>query len=388
MQMIGDCSSEQSRDVSLYFHIPFCSRKCPYCHFFVLPDKPSLKKELLFALRLEWNLRLPLLRGKKIVSLYFGGGTPSKLSPDQLASILSLVIESGLEIDPACEITLEANPEDASLPLFTAYRSLGVNRLSLGIQSFDDQQLKIIGRGHSSQRGLDAIQIASEAGFTNISVDLMYDLPHQTLASWKGTLHRLCQLPITHLSLYNLTIEPHTAFNRQKQALEPHLPTPEASLALLQQGIEAIEEIGLSRYEISAFARPGFHSRHNTGYWTARPFLGLGPSAFSYWEGKRFQNAPHFQRYGDALKKGIFPLSFEEELTFPHHLFELFAIRIRLTEGIDLGQFERVHGSLPPEFHTLLTQLQQKGWVQLDSGKCSLTEQGMLFYDSVASELI
>ena len=386
--MIGNWVSAHPRDVSLYFHIPFCSKKCPYCHFFVLSDQAGLKQTFLSALKAEWELRLPQLVGKKIVSIYFGGGTPSKLSPDQLESILDLVMKAGLEIDPACEITLEANPEDATLPLFTACYGLGINRLSLGIQSFDDQQLIVIGREHSSQKGIDAIETASKAGFTNISVDLMYDLPRQTLASWRETLNRLSELPITHLSLYNLTIEPHTAFYRQKQALKPHLPTPEVSLDLLQQGISAIEEVGLKRYEISAFARPGLHSRHNTGYWTARPFLGFGPSAFSYWEGKRFQNVPHLQRYTEALEKRAFPLSFEEELSFPNNLFELFAIRIRLSEGVDLAQFEKAHGPLPQELIGKLRQLEESNWIQIKERVCSLSERGKLFYDTVASELI
>ncbi|MBS0652546.1 MAG: radical SAM family heme chaperone HemW [Verrucomicrobia bacterium] len=386
--MIGNWASENLQDVSLYFHVPFCSKKCPYCHFFVLPDKDFFKEQFLASIAQEWKLRLPQLIGKRIVSIYFGGGTPSRLSPQQLLSILGPVLNSGVEIDPNCEITLEANPEDASLSLLSDFRSLGVNRLSLGIQSLDDGQLHVLERQHSSQRGIDAIMAAERAGFNNISIDLMYDLPHQTLASWKSTLDRLKQLPITHLSLYNLTFEPHTGFFKRKKELTPHLPNDEQSLRLLQEAIEAIENAGLDRYEISAFARPGMHSRHNTGYWTARPFLGFGPSAFSYWEGKRFRNIAHLNRYAEALANGAFPIDFEERLAYPQSLYELLAVRIRLKEGVDMALFEKSHGTLPKEFVDRLQSLEERGWLKRAGEVCSLTDAGMLFYDSVATELI
>lgn len=381
-------SSEKSRDVSLYFHIPFCSKKCPYCHFFVLPDKNSFKEQFLASIAHEWKLRLPQLAGKRIVSIYFGGGTPSRLSPQQLHSILGPVLNSGLEIDPNCEITLEANPEDASLSLLSDFRSIGVNRLSLGIQSLDDEQLHVLERQHSSQKGIDAIMAAERAGFNNISIDLMYDLPHQSMASWKSTLDRLNQLPITHLSLYNLTFEPHTGFFKRKKELTPHLPNDEQSLRLLQEAIDAIENAGLDRYEISAFARPGMYSRHNTGYWTARSFLGFGPSAFSYWDGKRFRNIAHLNRYAEALASGTFPIDFEEQLPYPQSLYELLAVRIRLKEGIDIALFEKSHGTLPKEFYKRLQSLEERGWLKRSGEVCSLTDAGMLFYDSVATELI
>ncbi|MBS0651131.1 MAG: radical SAM family heme chaperone HemW [Verrucomicrobia bacterium] len=388
MRMIGDQSLDNSREASLYFHIPFCSKKCPYCHFFVLPDKPALKDQFLASIAREWKQRLPQLEGKRIVSIYFGGGTPSRLSSEQLQFILDLVFSSGLEIDPACEITMEANPEDASLPHLRGFRSLGINRLSLGIQSLDDQQLHLLDRQHSSQKGVDAILNAQMAGFQNISIDLMYDLPHQTLASWKGTLDQLSQLPITHLSLYNLTFEPHTGFFKRKKELTPHLPNDEESLHLLQEAIDAIEKAGLDRYEISAFARPGMHSRHNTGYWTARSFLGFGPSAFSYWEGKRFRNIAHLNRYSEMLEKGAFPIDFEEELAYPQNLYELFAVQLRLKQGVDLSLFQRMHGSLPNSFFHCLERLEEREWVKKSGEICSLTDAGMLFYDSVAVEMI
>lgn len=388
MPMIGDWTPG---DVSLYFHIPFCSKKCPYCHFFVLPDKDSFKEQFLASIALEWKLRLPQLRGKKIVSIYFGGGTPSRLSPEQLQTLLSLVLSSGLEIDPHCEITLELNPEDAAPSLLSAYAAMGINRLSLGIQSLNDAQLAVLDRQHSAQKGIEAVLMAERAGISNISIDLMYDIPHQDFSGWQSTLDQLTRLPITHLSLYNLTFEPHTVFFKRKQELTPHLPTDEESLQLLHKAIDAIESIGLQRYEISAFARPGKHSRHNTGYWTGRPFLGFGPSAFSYWEGERFRNIAHLNRYSESLAKGGSPVDFQEKLPYPANLAELLAIRLRLKEGVEIPHFERSHGTLPSQLISRLNTLQLKGWLSSNTEGASfyaLTQEGMLFYDSVATELI
>lgn len=375
-------------EVSLYFHIPFCSKKCPYCHFFVLPDKASFKEAFLEGIALEWTLRRPLLEGKHIVSIYFGGGTPSRLLPAQLEKLLLLVRNSGLSIAEDCEITLEANPEDVSPSLMSSFAALGINRVSLGVQSLEIGQLALLGRSHNAFQAIRAIEQTYAAGIHNISIDLMYDLPRQSLDGWRETLSQLSSLPIQHLSLYNLVIEPHTVFFKHKQALIPQLPLEEESLALLEEALRAIEGVGLHRYEISAFARPGYTSRHNTGYWLGRPFLGFGPSAFSYWEGRRFSNVAHLNRYLEALKRGGDPVDFEERLHFPHNLLELFAVALRLVQGVDVQAFQRKHAPLPQTFFATLDHLTEYQWVTWDSGRCALTPLGMRFYDSVAVEII
>lgn len=378
----------RGKEVSLYFHIPFCSKKCPYCHFFVLPDKTSFKEAFLKGIALEWAMRRSSLEGKEIVSIYFGGGTPSRLSPQQLEEVLGLVRKSGVSIAEDCEITLEANPEDVSEPLMRAFSALGINRVSLGIQSLEMGQLALLERQHDAFQGIKAIEQTSRAGISNISIDLMYDLPRQSLESWKRTLSYLKQLPIQHLSLYNLVIEPHTVFFKRRQELIPQLPQEEESLSLLEEALSAIEEAGLCRYEISAFARPGYTSRHNTGYWIGRPFLGFGPSAFSYWEGKRFSNVAHLNRYLEALERGESPVDFEEQLTYPHNVLELFAVQLRLIQGVDLQLFQSAHGSFPKSLFTCLEKLAEFQWVKWNSSHCALTPLGMRFYDSVGVELI
>lgn len=360
--------------MSIYFHIPFCTRKCPYCHFYVTANKTESKELLLHALRLEWELERSKLDGKKIVSIYFGGGTPSLFGPEALYKILKW-------IDPSdCEITLEANPEEITLPLMQAFAAIGINRVSIGVQSLHDPTLQTLGRKHSAQKAIDAILHTAAAGISNITIDLMYEIPGQTLESWQHTLTQLNSLPLTHLSLYNLTFEPETVFFKKKEKLSPLLPPPETNLAMLETAISHLEQIGLKRYEISAFAKPGLESRHNTGYWTGRPFLGFGPSAFSYWEGKRYRNISDLKKYASALEAHHSPVDFEETLSYPASLHELLAIRLRLLSGVDTRDF--------PIDPALYRHLVSKGWLSLEGTGARLTDLGLLFYDSVATEIV
>jgi oxygen-independent coproporphyrinogen-3 oxidase len=386
---MNECSVS-SRDVSLYFHIPFCSKKCPYCHFFVLPNQEKLKQPFLPALLKECTMRLPQLLGKKIVSIYFGGGTPTKLPPSAYARLLDTLKNSGVEIASDCEITLEANPEDVNLVLIKQFRSLGINRISLGVQSLVDDELLILGRTHNASCSLNAIQEVCEGGIANLSIDLMFELPRQSLNSWERSLKALSALPITHLSLYNLTFEPQTVFFKKQNQLIPHLPPEEERLNMLQTAVQALESLGLIRYEISAFAKPGMDSKHNAGYWTGRPFLGFGPSAFSYWEGVRFSNASNLNKYLTALNQNHLPVDFEEKLEFPRDLQELLAIRLRLLEGVNLSLF-REHSRydpLSPGLIQSLRSLVEKGWLSWEGDILKLTTSGQLFYDSVAAEII
>jgi oxygen-independent coproporphyrinogen III oxidase len=363
---------------SIYFHIPFCSKKCPYCHFYVVPDREDLKKLLLEGLQKEWSRQLPQLQNKTIRSIYFGGGTPFLFGAKAISTLLK-----NIAYDPSTEITLEVNPEHVTEEAIKAYADIGINRVSLGIQSLDDSSLNILGRRHSAAESLQAIQAIEKAGISNISLDLMYDLPHQTLSSWRATLQQIEDLPVTHISLYNLTFEPHTPFFKKQKVLSPHLPTPEESLKMIQEAVTTLECFGFKRYEISAFARPGSEAVHNSGYWTGQPFLGFGPSAFSYWEGKRFRNVANLHKYCDRLKEEMSPVDFEEELRYPANVHELLAIHLRLLEGVSLIKYP-----LPDATIHTLDQLKQRGFVSIEGSHVKLTEQGLLFYDSVAEELI
>jgi oxygen-independent coproporphyrinogen-3 oxidase len=324
------------------------------------------------GLDLEWQRVLPLIEGKQIVSIYFGGGTPS-LYP-YIEDVLKKIVRG-----PDCEITIEANPEEVTEENLTHFYEIGINRLSLGVQSLDDRSLQTLERIHTAEKAKQAIFAAKKAGFKNVTIDLMYDLPGQTEESWRYTLDQLEELPIQHLSLYNLTIEPHTPFFKRKVKTAG----AELSFRFLSMALQKLDAIGLKRYEISAFARGAFRSRHNVGYWTGRPFLGLGPSAFSYWEGKRFRNMANIHRYVRLLKEGKSTVDFQEKLSYPADIHELFAVNLRLLEGVELNRFH-----LPEKTLEILEELKKGGFLVEEEKRVKLTERGMLFYDTVAAELI
>jgi oxygen-independent coproporphyrinogen-3 oxidase len=323
---------------------------------------------------LEWKRNQKLLEGTQIASIYFGGGTPS-LFPEGIGRFLQQ-IRFSCSLLPDCEITVEANPEESSPLLFETLLQLGANRLSVGVQSLDDRSLVTLERIHNAEKAIACLQMARKAGFSNISIDLMYDLPDQTLSSWEYTLDQVADLQIQHLSLYNLTIEPNTAFDRIKKRLQ--FPDSELSLKLLKTAVDKLEGMGLERYEISAFAKPGFASRHNLGYWTGRPFLGFGPSAFSFWEGTRYRNKAHLNHYVKALKEGKSPVDFSEKLPFPQNVQELFAVQLRTLAG----------AKVPEVSEKVVTQLVNQGLLARKGDSAFLTDKGLLFYDTVASEII
>ncbi|MBX7065701.1 MAG: radical SAM family heme chaperone HemW [Parachlamydiales bacterium] len=358
--------------ISLYFHIPFCTKKCPYCHFYVIPNRPAYQQLLADSIALEWQMQLPLIQNRPITSIYFGGGTPS------LFTGIGPILEK-ISREPDCEITIEANPEESSYELFSHFVQLGINRLSLGVQSLDDRSLQTLERIHTAAKAKQAIHDAAKAGFKNITIDLMYDLPGQTEESWRYTLDQLQDLPIQHLSLYNLTIEPHTPFDKRKV----QTPGGELSLRFLQTALTALESIGLKRYEISAFAIPGFESRHNLGYWTGRPFLGFGPSAFSFWEGERFRNVANIHKYARHVRLGESPIDFREKLSYAASIRERLAIQLRVKGGASLDQFQIEH-----ETRQIIEKLKAQGLLIQQSSQLQLTEKGMLYYDTVAAEII
>jgi len=310
---------------------------------------------------------------KELVSIYFGGGTPS-LFPEAAEMVLSWF--SGLD---DVEVTFEMNPEDVTDALLNRLKEIGINRISLGIQSLDDSELICLGREKSTTTTIEQVSKI----IPNLSIDLMYDIPGQNRYSFEKTLKKALTLPITHISLYNLTIEPHTVFHKKR----PKMPSEKESFEMHKLAIQEIEKAGLERYEISAFAAPGFESRHNVGYWTSRPFLGLGPSAFSYLDGTRSQNIPNIMRYDRLLKEGKSPTHFSEKLSPDLSQNELLGVEIRLTQGVNLEIFEKKHGKMHSGLKKSIKQLIDMGLAQKKE-TLALTEKGLLFYDSAMEILI
>jgi len=369
---------DQMVELSVYIHVPFCTKKCDYCHFYVIPNKPEFHKPYLETLLYEIQAASAQLADKKIVSVYFGGGTPSLLAPAAIAKILEQ-----FELPEDCEITLEANPEKITQPLAKEFCNAGINRMSLGMQSFDNQLLTLLSRSHTSSRSVKALWDVVEAGIGNISIDLMYDLPTQTMESWCKTLKMATELPITHLSLYNLTIEPHTSFFKRAEELKPLVPKEELSLQLLEEAIETFDQAGLKRYEISAFCKLGFESRHNLGYWQGRPFLGFGPSAYSYYEGARFRKTCNFQRWKREVLGGEQGVDFHEKLSRDASEKEMLAVGLRVLQGVDLTEKR-----FTPETEGTIKKLIANGLLERTSNRLRLTKRGSNFYDLIAQELM
>lgn len=373
-------------EFSIYLHIPFCKRKCDYCHFYVIPDKEQHKKLLLEALKLEWATLLHKIPDHfQIKSIYFGGGTPSLFGPDRIGAVLEWIKQSFPE---EVEVTLEVNPEDVTRLLISQYRDVGVNRISMGIQSLDDSELQLLTRRHNAKKAKSAVEEICLSGISNLSIDLMYDLPNQTTASWEKTVSEACSLPITHLSLYNLTIEPHTVFYKYKNQLQNSIPDEDSSFEMYTRARQLLEKSGLLQYEISAFAKEGFYSRHNTGYWTGRPFVGLGPSAYSFWEGSRYKNVANINTYAQQLKRGLSPVDTVDDLPVEDRKKELLIVALRLRDGVNIQNFEELHGPLLKITKETLKHLTEGGLLAKLDNNLRLTERGILLYDSIATELI
>jgi oxygen-independent coproporphyrinogen III oxidase len=364
---------------SLYIHFPFCRRRCHYCHFYVVKESRPQQELYWEALQREWALRLPLIASRPLVTCYFGGGTPSLLEPERVAQLIRQ-----LPSRPG-EITLEANPEECVAERLAAYRAAGVNRLSIGIQTFDDPLLRRLNRLHTARQAQSAVWQAAAAGFSNITIDLMYDLPDQTLASWQQTLAMAVELPITHLSLYNLVLEPGSLFARRSEQVAKTMPNEALSLAMWEAAHATLSAAGFTHYALSAFERGGHPSQHNLGYWTGRPFIGLGPSAWSYWEGRRFQNHADLQAYATATDQ----TATSELLTPEAARREQLVLALRLARGIQLRPFEGQWGPLELASRAGLQQLVEAGLLESPApDQFQATPRGFQLFDSIAATLV
>jgi oxygen-independent coproporphyrinogen-3 oxidase len=370
---------------SLYFHVPFCKSKCPYCHFYIVKTNQTLVKQYATALLKELCQKTHLLQGMVIQSIYFGGGTPTQMDPDFFDKVLTK-IRSHCTLANDCEVTLEANPEDMDRATARAFFQMGINRISFGIQSFDPDLLHILGRNTTPKGGIQAIETARSEGVENLSIDLMYEVPKQKTYHFKKSLSIATSLPITHLSIYNLTFEPKTLYKRQEMTLRPLLPSERETLEMMD-ALNVLTQSQFIRYEISAFCKKGFESKHNLGYWKARPFLGFGPSAFSYWQQMRFENSRSITQYCRLVEQNKSAMEFCELLEHPQRIKELLAIHLRTLEGVDIELFEKRHGQLPQETKKMIVEWIQKKFLKAGN-QLKLTAKGIRFYDSIAQSLI
>ena len=365
----------------LYIHIPFCLSKCAYCGFYSIPSAKR-KAEFLEALKQEIVSRKDYLRGKRVETVYFGGGTPSILNMEEIRSVLA-VLSTCFEIDPEAEITLEANPDTLSLEYLVALRELGVNRLSIGIQSFFDNDLRYLSRRHDSQHARQCVAWAKEAGFENISLDLIYGLPTSDADQWNRNLDLFFAMDVPHLSAYALTLEPNSILTKQIEMGKALPVNEEDALRDYEILCRRAAENGFLHYEISNFCKPGMHSRHNSNYWFGISYAGFGPSAHSYDGVSRQWNGASLEGY---LENGKL---FEKEMLSPEQQYdEYIMLRLRTMWGVDLKYIKREMGE------RFSSYCEQKAQPLVEQGRLSRTREflylnndQMLFADGIAEEL-
>ena len=368
----------------IYIHIPFCRKACHYCNFHFSTSKQRIP-EMVEAIRKEAGIRRDYL-AERIDTIYFGGGTPSLLLKDEVRNTIETV--KGLfEVDEKAEITLEANPDDITEESLQAWMEAGINRLSIGIQSFFEADLQWMNRAHTAEQAGNCIALAQKKGIHNISIDLIYGTPSLTDESWKKNVQTALSLNIPHLSCYALTVEPKTAL--AKMIATHQLPDVDADkqarhFALLTQWLA---EAGFEHYEISNFALPGFRSRHNSSYWEGKPYLGLGPSAHSFNGSSRQWNVSNNSLYLKALETGTVPFEMEQ-LTGVQQLNEFIMTRLRTMEGIPLAGVRENWGE--EKMNALVLSAQKhirQGQLILSNDFLQLTAGGKFLADGIAADL-
>ena len=373
--------------LGIYVHVPFCRSKCQYCDFYSVTDKhDKLMDGYLDAICAHIKESGPLAPGYKVDSIYFGGGTPSFFGADGIATILTC-IRRNFDVDNAAEITFEANPDSVSDPLLKRLRAEGFNRVSLGIQCDDDEILKKLGRPHTYAQAVQAYHRIRKAGFKNVSVDLIYGLPGQSLRAWKDTLQNVLQLLPEHVSCYGLKVEEGTPLHAVKDIVK--LPDDDTQADMYLAAVDILRERGYRHYEISNFARKGLYSRHNMKYWTGGEYLGFGPSASSDFAGKRFTLARDLQGYINGIKNGGEVMEEVQDIPIRERAGEYLMMRLRTANGIQAEEYEKMFMLPFAPLEEVLRKHMAFYYVNLSAeGRWSLTPKGFLVSNSIITDLL
>ena len=334
----------------------------------------------------ELKTRTGFLEGNRIQTLYFGGGTPSILTTNQINEIVKAVHEH-FDTSELRELTLECNPDDVSKRNLESWVEVGVNRLSLGIQSFRDEDLKLMNRAHSSSEASDSLRLIKEAGITNITADLIYGLPNLSIEDWKKNIHLLLEHDVPHVSAYCLTFEEKTVFDHWRQSGKIKEVGEELQSDQFQVLIKELAKAGIHQYEVSNFARPGYESIHNSAYWSGQPYLGVGPSAHSYWPGTRSWNIDNNAQYMKLIEGGDQHWE-EEELSSETSYNEMVLTGLRTRKGLDLNAIKHQTGYSPEEeFQDYVANLISRKLAELENSHLKLSSKGLLQADRIASDL-
>ncbi|MCJ7508111.1 MAG: radical SAM family heme chaperone HemW [candidate division Zixibacteria bacterium] len=369
---------------SIYLHIPFCISKCPYCDFASIPLDQNLTEKYLSALLSE----IKSFSGFKADTIYLGGGTPTVLKLEQLDKIMRAV-KKHYTLTRNCEITIEANPNTLDEKKVAELKNIGFNRMSLGIQSFNDKELKGLGRIHTASQAIQSFNLLKKGGFKNIGLDLIFGIPEQTLNSWKSSLKKAIELSPQHISTYSLTIESETRFYQMEKEGKIKLPTDEKVRQMYLWAIDYLNLKGYKQYEISNFSLPGFESKHNLNYWNHKEYLGFGTSAHSFYKNKRWGNVRGVREYVELMKKKGRATEFEENLSRGQLITEAIFLGLRRIEGIDLKKF---HKDFKVKLENIrkdkITRLIKLGFLSKQVNSLCLTKKALPVADSIIVSLI
>ena len=373
--------------LSLYIHIPFCVRKCRYCGFYSTAYSSSHADAFITALKYESTSLSKDFRHKLFSSIYIGGGTPTVLSSEQFA-LLAGIIREDFTIDDGAEFTVEANPNTITHDKLSLIRSEGVNRISLGVQSFSDEVLQILGRLHTAEQAADAFRVARSVGFENISIDLICGIPGQTADHWEDTLDAAIKLKPEHVSAYNLSLDAGSQFMQESESGEFALPHEDICAAMYERAVIKLANAGYGRYEISNFSLPGYECRHNMNYWERGEYLGLGPGAWSFISGKRYANIADTTEYEQRLSHGRTIIDDQEIVGSRSSARETVLLSLRTTKGLDLFRFEQEFGrDLLCRLESNAVPLRQAGLLRMQEGRLTLTDRGIILLDEALARL-
>lgn len=374
----------------VYIHIPFCHQICNYCDFnkFYFKNQPVDEYIEMLGKEMELATEKYPESFKKIETIFLGGGTPTALTPQQLERLLEL-IRTYIPMGSVTEFTSEANPDELSEAKLQALFAGGVNRISMGVQSFDQELLKKIGRTHSNKHVYETIDLAKKVGFRNISLDLMYGLPGQTMAQWKDTLEKAFALDIPHYSAYSLIVEPKTIFYNQYTKGKLHLPTEDLEADMYEVLMNQMEAHGLHQYEISNFAQSGFSSTHNKIYWENDEYAGFGAGAHGYLAGVRYSNHGPLKKYMDAVNAGELPIVYEHVVTKKEKCEEQMFLGLRKTEGITHTIYEeKFNESMHRHYSHIIEKLVSEGLLEHDTKGIRLTRKGRFVGNEVFQQFL
>ncbi len=368
----------------IYLHIPFCRQKCSYCNFYFSVSLKT-KDDFINTILKEIDLNHNYLQQKDLDSIYFGGGTPSVLSAKEIDLILNK-INKYFNLKPDIEITLEANPDDVNKEFLSDLKKSGINRFSMGVQSFHNKELKILNRSHNSGKAIESLNMIKEAGFENTNIDLIFGIPGSSLDDWQKNLDTFLKMDIPHLSCYNLTIEPGTIIAHQIQTGKIYDVDDDLSADMFMYTDELLTKNGFEHYEISNYAKEDKYALHNTNYWTGVPYLGLGPSAHSFDGNTRQWNIANNRKYIASINKNIIPATIET-LTPDDKFNEYMMTGLRTMWGVDIKEIGKFGDKYLDHFNKNIVKFTGEELILKNEDNYKLSSRGMLYADRIASEL-